>query len=278
MTTLVHPLPLMASSTSTSSSSSPFSAPPAPASPPYMAPSSAAVDDDDLLALLGSDSFSLESARDKDLVLLQSFLQGVLPSSTQPAGAHPVPPSAHSIQINASAQALLQQHAALSGWNGWRPQGGDGAAAPYGSPMSFQSSAAPASSSYTAAPSSSLTGHHGGQHNPFLQLATPPTSSASAAFSPSSPFAASSSSSYHQPRRSSLSSSTLGGGVRAPACSRERVPTLGSFGTAGGAAPRPLEEQEEGQEGDGAAQDGGWKSRLRSARRAAQQDDDAMME
>ncbi|GAA5910074.1 hypothetical protein JCM6882_006508 [Rhodosporidiobolus microsporus] len=248
-----------------SSSSAPHAA---PAQPP-----SAAVDEDDLLALLGSDTFSLESARDRDLVLLQGFLRGAaLPGAAAPSAP---PPGAGGLSIGGQ----YQQGGAAGGWNGWRPNGGfpgdnSGAAGHYGSPMSFSSA-----SNLPPAPSTSLNSNAPHYPSPaqsaFLNLAP----------APSPP-------SYPSPRRGSLSSSRgrrssgggssslgLGGlamGTRAPACSRERVPTLASFEGGGGAA---------GLEDSSAAapSDGGWKSRLRSAKHAAEQpgqqhDEDVMME
>ncbi|BGP18772.1 hypothetical protein JCM10213_004269 [Rhodosporidiobolus nylandii] len=239
--------------------------PPAPtAASPYdqHTSSSAAVEEDDLLALLGSDTFSLESARDKDLSRLQNFLMGVMPTAPGTSAAHhPAPPHNSGISISSGGAGFggMAQQPAFSGtWNGWRPAGGEGAAAPYGSPMSFASSSAAA----PVAPSSSFT------------TSAPHPSPAQGAFLPlaASPAAAHSPQLYGSPRRGSLSSRGRAppgvgyAGTRAPACSRDRVPTLATFG--GGAAQQ---EQDEG----------GWKSRLRSAGRVVEErtgDEDAMME
>lgn len=237
---------------SAASSSTAFPSSSTTSSAPVGYSQSAAVDDEDLLALLGSDTFSLESARDRDLGMLQSFLQGVLPG-TQPN--HPTPPPHPGL-------AFGQAAGASAGWNGWRPSGSaDGAAAPYGSPMSFSSTAGGPS-----APSSSLNTT---QHFPspaqqaFLNLAPSPSP-----FSTNSQLAPS-------PRRGSLSSrgraahtagQSMQAGYRAPAVSRER-------GQALEAAPPSSSGAAEGAENQG------WKTRLRSARQAAQQhDEDAMME
>ncbi|GAA5873527.1 hypothetical protein JCM3774_000041 [Rhodotorula dairenensis] len=212
-----------------------FSQPPSTHAP-QSAPSSAAVDEDDLLALLNND-LAIDSKRDRELVVLSSFLKGVLP----PAGgavAHPLPPALTSnVTIGNAATA---QH--LGGWNGWRPTG-EGIAAPFGSPMSFASTSSalsgmppgPSTSFGTAfSPSSLNSGHHfASPKSNFIGL--PANSPA---------------------RRSSFGRASsvqqaLPPGVRAPACSRERVPTLASFG------PTPTAAEPE---------EGGWKTRLRSSK------------
>lgn len=70
--------------------------------------------EDELLDLLASDTFSLESHRDRDILLLSSILQGALPTSSSP-------PS-HGINISGtgptSTGGVLGGGA---GWNGWRP-------------------------------------------------------------------------------------------------------------------------------------------------------------
>lgn len=273
------------------------------------------VDEDDLLDLLASDSFSLESRRDRDLLVLSSFLKSALPGAS--AGGPTAHPPGPSLAIGGNAgQGLFGAGgggaaAAAAGWNGWRPAhqgggvGGEGVAAPYGSPMSFASTASnmsnvahhaapsssfspppvPSSSSSFAFPSPSPSHHHS-----FFPPGSPvTTSSAILSASPvsrtqASPFAAPSR--HPQQRRPSASSplfqtqtpqtlQQIHQGIRAPACSRERVPTLSSIaptngpGAAGGALG--LDEE-------------GWKTRLRSAARARkaqavdESSDDVMME
>ncbi|GAA5916365.1 uncharacterized protein JCM6883_002645 [Sporobolomyces salmoneus] len=53
-----------------------------------------AAEEEDLLALLSSDTFSLESQRDRDLVKLGSFLSNIIP--TPPAQPQPIPSSSSS--------------------------------------------------------------------------------------------------------------------------------------------------------------------------------------
>ncbi|GAA5951201.1 hypothetical protein JCM21900_004373 [Sporobolomyces salmonicolor] len=257
---------------SPSTSSSPF--PPAlPSS--SVAPSSAAVDEEDLLALLASDTFSLESRRDKDLIVLSSFLKGVLPSAPSQAS----PPAG--ISIGSSAPAPPS-------WNGWRPDAST-SSAPYGSPMSFQSTSS-GSAAVPPAPSSSLNNHPSPPFPPNLAAAVLPLNffpdhfaSGAAGTSPRSPPAGPGGAS------GALSGAALSGSGASPASSPprrrdtagaeggDRAPARGSFGASASAAA-----EEEAQ---------GWKSRLRNstmarrqeeeqARRAyqLQQDEDAMME
>ncbi|GAA5874911.1 hypothetical protein JCM8547_003608 [Rhodosporidiobolus lusitaniae] len=248
---------------------SPSSSSPPANHQPHYAP--AAVDEDDLLALLGSDAFSLESRRDRDLLSLTSFLhQSFQPPASSAAGL--VPQGFPASLGQAAAQGGGGGGGA--GWNGWRPSGsgggGEGTAAPYGSPMSFSSPGG-----VPPAPSSSLNtnpafAYPSPAQTAFLDLTGSPSSS-----SPSSQHLPS-------PRRGSLSSrgrAPTSFGVpppstRAPACSRERVPTLSSVGSSaggggGGALPSSADEMHDG---------GGWKSRLRSAKALAQQDEDMVME
>ncbi|GAA5864691.1 hypothetical protein JCM1840_002202 [Sporobolomyces johnsonii] len=261
---------------SSSASSSPF--PPAlPSS--SAAPSSAAVDEEDLLALLGSDTFSLESRRDKDLLVLQSFLQGVLP----PAPSQQLSPSG--ISIGSSAPAPPSWN------NGWRPDAST-SAAPYGSPMSFQSTSS-GSAAVPPAPSSSLNNHPSPAFPPNLAAAVlplnffpDPFAGASAGTSPPSLAGVPGGTS------GALSGAAIsGGGAATPASSPRRRGTggaergdrtssaKGSFGPGAGAATAVEEEAQ------------GWKSRLRNSTRARrldeeqaprgyqlQQDEDAMME
>lgn len=214
----------------------PFS-PQAPQAPHAAVPNSAAVDEDDLLALLNND-LAIDSKRDRELVVLSSFLKGVLP----PAGgavAHPLPPALTSnVTIGNAATA---QH--LGGWNGWRPTG-EGIAAPFGSPMSFAST------------SSALSGMAPGPSTSFGSAFSPSSLNAGHAFaSPKNGLIGLPSNSPAQRShfgRASTAQQSLPPGVRAPACSRERVPTLASFGSPAAAAPEPEE--------------GGWKTRLRSSK------------
>ncbi|GAA6023292.1 hypothetical protein JCM10207_006223 [Rhodosporidiobolus poonsookiae] len=242
-------------------SSSPFS-PPNPASSSSSgatyAPASAAVDEDDLLALLSSDQFSLESPRDAELLRLSSLLKSVIPTGNSQLH-HPQPPSLAQASAGIAMSAQQQLANPLSSWNGWRPSAGD--APPYGSPMSLSSGAT--HNGYTA-PSSSLNTN--ASASPFTAPAFPLSPPASSSPAYASPRGAASS-------RGRSQASAIGMGYRAPACSRERVPTLASFGAGGPAAAVP--EQEAAFDG------GGWKSRLRSAKHAAEQlegDEDAMME
>ncbi|GAA5992742.1 hypothetical protein JCM11641_001475 [Rhodosporidiobolus odoratus] len=245
---------------------------------------SSAVEEDDLLALLSSDSFSLDSARDRELLLLQSFLKGVIPTASSDSTGHPQPPPPPPLSISpafpsavvgGSAQQQLREYAQQGGlWTagsganvGWKEGAGEGSRAPYGSPRSFVSTAG-------MGPSTSLLS------NPPM---FPPPPSSSSAVSPHRPTASSafpcSPSAFSSPpppapaprgRGAGLPSSyNHTYGARAPACSRERVPTLSSFG--GG-------EEEVGG--------GGWKGRLRSSaarkggreeEESAELEEDAMM-
>ncbi|BGP29765.1 hypothetical protein JCM10296v2_001510 [Rhodotorula toruloides] len=272
------------------------------------------VDEDDLLDLLASDSFSLESRRDRDLLVLSSFLKSALPGAS--AGGPAAHPPGPSLAIGGNAgQGLFGAGggaAAAAGWNGWRPAhqgggvGGEGVAAPYGSPMSFASTASNMSNvPHHAAPSSSFSPppvpsssssfafpSPSPSHHSFFPPGSPvTTSSAILSASPASrtqasPFAAPSR--HPQQRRPSASSplfqtqtqtpqtlQQIHQGIRAPACSRERVPTLSSIAPTNGPAAAGgalgLDEQ-------------GWKTRLRSAARAKkaqsveESSDDVMME
>lgn len=73
--------------------------------------------DDDLLSLLGSDTFSLESHRDRDLVLLSGILNAALthPSSTATTSSSPrwITPAAPTRTSSTSSSQPP--------WNGWRP-------------------------------------------------------------------------------------------------------------------------------------------------------------
>ncbi|GAA6053706.1 hypothetical protein JCM3770_003176 [Rhodotorula araucariae] len=225
-------------------------------------PASAAVDDDDLLAL---GAFTLDTSRDRELLCLSSFLKGVLPSAPGTA-AHP-PALNAGLTISTAATAGVGAGA----WNGWRPQGGDGSAAPYGSPISFASSG-PGSS----VPSTSFAAAFSPPNNPPHAFAAYPSPAQAYAPlpGPGSPLSGASGSAMRGSW--ATAASVVAPGYRAPACSRERVPTLAAFRAAQ------------------ADEDGGWKSRLRSStRRAAQEqqqqqqqqqqapaerDDDSMME
>ncbi|BGP45689.1 hypothetical protein JCM10450v2_001519 [Rhodotorula kratochvilovae] len=222
--------PASPTAAASSSSSATLSAPTAGGS---------AVDDDDLLAL---GAFSLESARDRELLCLSSFLKGVLPSAPGTA-AHP---PALNAGLTLSSAASAAAATAAGAWNGWRPQGGDGSAAPYGSPMSFASSASVAAPG-SSAPSSSFAAAFSPPHHHQGGFATYPSPAQAYAPLPGagSPLAGGS---------WAAAAGVVAPGYRAPACSRERVPTLAALA------------------GAQADEDGGWKSRLRSStRRAAQE-------
>ncbi|GJN88239.1 hypothetical protein Rhopal_001204-T1 [Rhodotorula paludigena] len=242
--------------------------------------SSAAVDDDDLLSLLGSDSFSLETARDRELLLLGSFLKGVLPPAAAGSGAHH-----HPAPLNAGLTISSAASAHAAGWNGWRPAP-DGVAAPFGSPMSFASSSV-GSSAFPAGPStsyqstSSLGPHRASPAQAFVPLSPPVTTSPGAPVSRTNATGASAAS-RGQPLN----------GYRAPACSRERVPTLAAIQHQQ-QQQQQQQMQQQMQQQAAAQEDGGWKSRLRSSARLQQQqqqqqqqqaqapfelDEDAMME
>jgi len=93
--------------------------------------STSAADEEDLLALLGSDTFSLESQRDRDLIKLGSFLSNLIP---------PPHSSTTSTHTSTSSQPVLSPSTNH-----------------FGSPMSFQSSSSGFSQSHLPpAPSSSL--------------------------------------------------------------------------------------------------------------------------
>lgn len=90
------------------------------------------LDTDDLLDLFAADTFSLESNRDRDLLLMASFLQGALPQSSSP----PNGPSSSTgtagaqwIGGNGPASSLASANSS-AGWNGWRP---DASTSSYGS-------------------------------------------------------------------------------------------------------------------------------------------------
>ncbi|GAA5942387.1 uncharacterized protein JCM15063_006227 [Sporobolomyces koalae] len=94
-----------------------------------------AADDDDLLALFSSDTFSLESQRDRDLVRLGSFLTNLIPSaSTSTSTASQPIPTGSSSSFRAPSNHQ------------------------FGSPMSYQSSTS-SGMNVPPAPSSSLNNH-----------------------------------------------------------------------------------------------------------------------
>ncbi|BGP53605.1 hypothetical protein JCM8202_001474 [Rhodotorula sphaerocarpa] len=211
---------------------------------PQPSPSSAAVDEDDLLALLNND-LAIDTKRDRELVVLSSFLKGVLPPAAGSV-AHPLPPNlSNNVTIGNAATA---QH--LGGWNGWRPNG-EGIAAPFGSPMSFASTSS-ALSGMPPGPSTSFgTAFSPSSGHPFASPKNGYVGLPSQSPAPrSSPFARSSGS------FSSPSQQSLPAGVRAPACSRERVPTLSSINANAEMSAPPTPQAEEG----------GWKTRLRSSK------------
>ncbi|BGP22528.1 hypothetical protein JCM10295v2_001413 [Rhodotorula toruloides] len=271
------------------------------------------VDEDDLLDLLGSDSFSLESRRDRELLALSSFLKTALPGAS--AGGPAAHPPGPTLAIGGNAAQGLPGGASSSGWNGWRPAhqgggiGGEGVAAPYGSPMSFASTAssmsnlahhaAPVSSfSPPPVPSSSSSSSFAfpsasPAHHSFFPPGSPATTSTSilsaspASRTQASPFSAPLR--HPQQRRPSASSPLvqtqtpqtlqhIHQGIRAPACSRERVPTLSSIAPTNGRAVAG------GAGGASVLDEEGWKARLRSAARTRktqaleESSDDVMME
>lgn len=272
---LAFQLPLMPSPRRPSTSSlSPHHA----TTPMGMGGGGSALDDEDLLSL---GSFKLETARDQELLCLHSFLKGVLPSGAAGNSTAHHPPA-----LNAGLTLANVASGSGNAWaNGWKPEGGAGSAAPWGSPMSFASSTASVPLGSSALSQSSFPHHHYG--------ATPPTTQPHQ----QQQFAYPSPQSFAAPTGAAGGPSARGTwaavsppGYRAPACSRERVPTLSGFAAQqpGGAAA--------GSGAGGLADDGGWKSRLRP-RRAAQDhqqqqgrpayaerdeeeedDDDAMME
>ncbi|POY76009.1 hypothetical protein BMF94_0732 [Rhodotorula taiwanensis] len=210
---------------------------------PQPSPSSAAVDEDDLLALLNND-LAIDSKRDRELVVLSSFLKGVLPPAAG-AVAHPLPPNLTSnVTIGNAATA---QH--YGGWNGWRPTG-EGIAAPFGSPMSFASTSS-AMSGMPPGPSTSF----GSAFSPSSIPSSHPFASPKNHFIAGSPAAAAQRSPFGRP---GIAQQAMPPGARAPACSRERVPTLASFSdqNRAAAAPPVVSQPEEG----------GWKGRLRSSK------------
>lgn len=81
-------------------------------------------DEDDLSMLLGSDAFSLESSRDRDLLLLSSLLQTSLPPGSSP-------PHAHAFTVTSPTQGAHPSMAGGSwsqanGGSGWGSMGGRG--------------------------------------------------------------------------------------------------------------------------------------------------------
>ncbi|KPV77164.1 uncharacterized protein RHOBADRAFT_42378 [Rhodotorula graminis WP1] len=197
---------------------------------------SSALDDDDLLSL---GAFKLDSQRDQELLCLQSFLKGVLPAAA--AGGS----TAHPPALNSGL--TLANAASGAAWaNGWKAPA-EGVAVPYGSPMSFASTASALSQSASSFPhhhqSSSFSNQHQHQHaypSPQSFAQQPAVGSPLSGGAARGTWAAASP------------------GHRAPACSRERVPAQGGGGATQG--------------GGAAAADDGWKGRLRSSTRRAAQD------
>ncbi|KAK4698540.1 hypothetical protein P7C70_g7733, partial [Phenoliferia sp. Uapishka_3] len=102
--------------------------------------------DEDLISLLSSDSFSLQSGRDRDLDLLQALLQSSLPAGSSPT-------TSHAQQHPGAGQWVGQPSSGTcpSPWNGWAPSNstsfhqsqshtdafhsGAGVATPFGTPL-----------------------------------------------------------------------------------------------------------------------------------------------
>ncbi|GEM08993.1 hypothetical protein Rt10032_c07g3010 [Rhodotorula toruloides] len=249
------------------------------------------VDEDDLLDLLGSDSFSLESRRDRELLALSSFLKTALPGAS--AGGPAAHPPGPTLAIGGNAAQGLPGGASSSGWNGWRPAhqgggiGGEGVAAPYGSPMSFASTASSMSNlAHHAAPVSSFSPPPVPSSSSSSSFAFPSASPAHHSFFPPGSPATTSTSILSASPASRTQASPFSAPlrhpqqrrIRAPACSRERVPTLSSIAPTNGRAVAG------GAGGASVLDEEGWKARLRSAARTRktqaleESSDDVMME
>ncbi|KAI5479051.1 hypothetical protein MNV49_004333 [Pseudohyphozyma bogoriensis] len=226
--------------------------------------------DEDLLSLLASDSFSLESQRDRELLLLQSLLHSALPAAGTPAHAHH-PPSAQWIsQAVASSSPSTGSFASTSNaasWNGWRPE----TAAPYNSlnnnpPAGF------------GPPASTPLG------TPLSSAFPPGTSPETSRYFPRSD--------DWRSRSSSVSNATAsvggtpaaflaGAGYRAPAVSREResTRTRGSSTDAAGFHPPSYEQSVLAGQSATAGGPHGWLPQpptLAHHEQAAEDDDDMM--
>lgn len=99
---------------------SPFPHAPFPYSSPHMQQQSRplANDEEDLMALFSSDTFSLESQRDRELLHLSSFLQTALPPGSSP------PQPSNLSGGNSTSQWISgpdsSHSAGGAAWNGWR--------------------------------------------------------------------------------------------------------------------------------------------------------------
>lgn len=211
------------------------------------------VDEEDLLALLSSDSFSLESQRDRDLIKLGSFLNNIIPSQPQPL-PQPIPSTSRSIPPH--------PHSLNS----------------FGSPMSYHSSTSSNNSNpVPPAPSSSLNnppppfpimdfsnfngfGGWGKELEGFKgKESTSFNQSRWNTVSGSNSRDVSSGENTPMRRRSSVANNRNGQAWRVPNCSRERVeeerestPVGKGRGNRGTIETREEEER-------------GWKSRLRKS-------------
>ncbi|KAL8277159.1 hypothetical protein RQP46_010487 [Phenoliferia psychrophenolica] len=156
--------------------------------------------DEDLLALLASDTFSLQSHRDRDLDLLSSLLAASLPPNSSPPAQG---------QWIGSAPAPV---ASTSQWNGWTPSSG------YYAPQG----------SYNAGPGAGPTPHGTPLSSAPLPLPSSPSTAQTSFFpqQPAQPSSSFSSNQYQHPNAyadwSRLASREVGG-CRAPAASRERA-------------------------------------------------------
>lgn len=140
----------------------------------HYGPGSTAADEEDLLALLSSDTFSLESQRDRDLVHLGSFLTNIIPQTgPQPIPLHP------SSAASSSSSSHPWHHHHHHPWN-------DHSREMASSPMSFQSNSSGGGLGHTApvppAPSSSLNNSF-----PVLPPQLPLASTSNSAVSSSPP-------------------------------------------------------------------------------------------
>lgn len=230
--------------------------------------SSHPIQDDELCDLFAQDTFSLESNRDRDLLLMANFLQNALPQSSSP----PNGPTAASAQwIGGSGPATsLASASSSAGWNGWRPDASTSYSGSYPSaPPAPSSSFAKDQAAFNAnnnfgIAATSTSGF--GVPPPAPPTQTPhgtPMSYTHPSLPPPSPelntytarYGTRSSTRAQLQQQQQQSASSLNGafptGCRAPAVSRERAAmgrrssSLQGLPTAYEAAGQPADEDEE---------------------------------
>lgn len=205
------------------------------------------MDDDDLLASFASDAFSLESNRDRELMLMASFLQGALPHSSSPPENHHAAAGSNAQWIGGGPAISGALPSSSAGWNGWRPDastsnGMGGSSNHYGSypapppapSSSFAKESHAAFNSNNAGPSSADFGFgqptatpHGTPMSfahPSLPPASPDLSSFPSSHSGPDPRYGTRSTTRNNPPPPQQQLNTTFAGCRAPAVSRERIP------------------------------------------------------